>query len=413
VNLTRSTAAPEVARDLAVCVQYLHGPSAAADTQAAVGQAVGSACTVTHSARTQSQPAFTLADAGDWSFLFCEGCSTLQQGTLCLDGYRGGLLDSVVAPRNAYFDQVVQAVIDLAMAQGKLQRPNVVCAGHSMGGAVAELAAGRIKETNRQAAVAYCSFGAPKPAGWPALAAVNQCQAARWFNEDDPVPLCIPTVNDNLAMVVAFGVRENQRFTHFAQPFGGLSISSTARITNATYPEVAAVSTITNLASWLYSLDTTAGIAHSLPEYIARLTNFLRNNAAAGGRPQDTDKTDDSGGFTRGEITDAQRATIKKLKDREREQHEGPLLIPDEFEARVQKLGKIFQVVLNDAPISITARRRTAYSVARKYNAFLGAVLRQGLTDGKALTEALAAFVAKAAKEDGGFNPTLSQSLPE
>jgi len=86
VLLTRPPAAPEVARDLAVCINMLQASTAPADILAAVQTAVGSPARGVHSPRSASQPAFVLADAGNWSYAFIEGCQNVQQGVLAFDG---------------------------------------------------------------------------------------------------------------------------------------------------------------------------------------------------------------------------------------------------------------------------------------------------------------------------------------
>lgn len=411
--LTRPPAAPEVARDLAVCINMLQATTAGADILSAVQTAVGAAARGVHSPRSASQPAFCLADAGNWSFAFIEGCQNAQQGVMAFEGYRGGITDSWTVPRNAYYDQISDNVVAAALANNLLQQPNIVCAGHSMGGAVAEILAGRIHETNRIANVAYCSFGAPKPGSWPTLQAVNQCVAARWFTWDDPVPLLMPTANDNLSMLLAFSVRENQRFTNFAQPFGGLQIDTTGGIEPATYPSQASISTITNIAAWLYSLDTTSGQAHALQTYIARLTANVNDPILNPDRPRHTDRSDDSGGSTRRELTDTQRVALARLQDQERRQHAQPVFIPEEFQADTVRVGRVFQVVVGDTPVAVTSRERTARSMARKYNAVIRSILTQGVVDPRALPLALTSYIAAASVPESAITPKLQTELGE
>lgn len=409
--LIPNPAAPEVARDLAVVLSSLHGPTAATDIQGQVSAGIGSPATVYFSPRSNSQPAFALANAGSWSFLFCEGCSTLQQGLSCLSGYQGGLLDSWTVPRNDYFDQVKDNILAAARANGYLQGINVMCVGHSLGGAVAELVAGQIRDTNRQANVAYCTFGAPKPTSWPVLEPTNRCVAARWFGPDDPVPLLSPTSADNLTMLVAFSVRENQRFSNFAQPFGGLSIGADGSIVQGTYPETARVDSITNIAAWLYSLDTQAGIAHALPTYIARLTATVTATAAAAANPRPTDHTNDGGGSSHRDLTDAQRGAKKALQEQEANKNKVPLSIPQAFKVAVIKQGGIFQVIWQDSTVAVASRKRTAHSTARKLNSFLASCLRQGVVDKTGMEVAMQAFFRAAEDDTSGIAPQLTDTL--
>jgi len=411
MKLTRPPAAPEVARDLATVLAYLYGPTAATDIQAAVAAGIGSPAAVLLSPRSASQPAFALADAGDWSFLFCEGVSNILQGTLALGGYQGGITDSWTAPTNSYFTDVKNNIFAAAAANGLLARPNVTCVGHSLGGAVAALVAGQVRDTNRIANVSYCSYGAPKASCWAALQGVNRCDGARWFGPDDPVPLIMPTSADNLAMLMAFSVRENQRFSNFCQPFGGLSLGADGSINPATYPQSASVSTITNIAAWLYSLDTAAGVAHSLSTYAKRLTAAVDANAANADRPRHSDNTNDSGGSSARELTDAQRLAIKVLKEQEAGKHLGKLSIPQEFKAAVIKQGGVYQVAYNGSTISVASRKRTAHATARKLNSFLESCLMQGIVDKQGMQAALTTFFAAATDPGSGVAPQMSDQL--
>lgn len=409
--LTRPPSAPECARDLAVCVNSLQSPTALADILDAVQRGVGAPARGFHSPRSASQPAFALADAGNWSFLFAEGCQNALQGVMALDGYRGAITDSWTVPRNSYFDQIKDNILAAALANNFLQQPNIMCAGHSLGGAVATIVAGQLHEVMRTGNIGYCSFGAPKPGSWPTFASINRCLGTRWMAREDPVPLIMPTSSDNLAMLLAFSVRENQRFSNFAQPFGGLSLTSTGEVVDdGAYPNNASVDTVTNIAAWLYSLDTTAGQAHALQGYIGRLTA----NVNAGGnpdRPRNADRTDDSGGLTRRELTDSQRVALARLQDQEARQHAVPVVIPDEFEAEVIRNGRVFQVVVGDTPISLASRERTARSTARKYNALIRSILVQGVVDPRALTVAITSYIAAASSAESAVQPTISTGV--
>ncbi len=409
--LTKPPSAPECARDLAVCTSYLHGPTPLQDTLAAVQAAAGDPARGLHSPRSASQPAFVLADAGNWSYVFIEGTSSLTQGALCLTGYSGDPLSSLVAPRNGYFDEVASNVLAAAASGGLLSRPNIMCVGHSMGGAIAELIAGRVKDTVRIANVNYCSFGSPKPASWPALASVNQCVAARWFGADDPVPLLIPSSNDNVAMLLAFSVRENIRFTAFAQPYGGLELSAIGNVSPASVPSRASVDSITNIAAWLYSLDTEAGQAHALATYIARLTNNLVNNPDGADRPTEADRTNQAATATRRELTEANRVALARLQEQERLQHVPRVNIPDQYKAVVVRVGRVWNVTVNDQVVAMTVRERTARSAARKYNAWIDSVLTQGIVDPVSLSNAVRDYLKNAEDPGSEITPQLQTRL--
>ncbi len=412
MNLTSPPATPETARDLAVNIGTLAGPTPATDLQVAVTAGVGSTARVYFSPRSSSQPAFALADAGDWSFLFMEGASSLLQGTQTLAGYQGGVGDSWTAPTNDYFQQLRDNVLAAAAAQGFLGRPNVVCTGHSIGGAVACLVAGVVRDTQRQANIAYCTFGAPKPACWPALEATNRCVAARWFCNDDPVPLIIPTSADNLGMLVTFSVRENQRFSNFAQPFGGIQIGNDAQITPATYPETASVSAITAIGAWLFALDGQANTPHSLQTYISRLTGWVVAHPGMLGHPQNVNHTNDSGGETHRELTDSQRLALQALKQQEAAQHAERVNVPVSYKAQVVKLGKVWQVLYGENGLVTSSRKRSAFSFERKMNTFLQSVLKQGLVDPKAIGESVTAYLQAAKDPTSGIAPQLNDQLP-
>jgi pimeloyl-ACP methyl ester carboxylesterase len=342
-----------------------------------------------------------------------EGVSGLSQGLMCLDGYKGAPFASTSVPLNDYYEQLAGAVLDVAATQHFMGQVNRMCVGHSLGGAVAEIVAGRMHAVSRIANINYCSFGSPKPASWPALASVNQCVNARWFAAEDPVPLLIPSSNDNAAMLLAFGVRENIRFTNFAQPFGGLELSGIGNVSPASFPTQAAIGPITNIAAWLYSLDTTAGQAHSLQSYIDRLTNNVVNNPDAADRPTQADFTNQQEQITRRELTEQQRIALARLQEQERLQHVGPVNVPPDFKATVIRVGRVWNVVVRNQVVAMSVRERTARSSARKYNAWIESVLTQGIVDQVSLTAQVAEFFKRASDPTSAITPKLNDQLAD
>jgi hypothetical protein len=263
---------------------------------------------------------------------------------------------------------------------------------------------------SRIANINYCSFGSPKPASWPALASVNQCVNARWFAAEDPVPLLIPSSNDNAAMLLAFGIRENIRFTNFAQPFGGLELSGIGNVTRASFPTQAAIGPITNIAA---SLDTTAGQAHSLQSYIDRLTNNVVNNPDAADRPTQADFTNMQEQITRRELSEQQRIALARLQEQERLQHVGPVNVPTDFRATVIRVGRVWNVVVRQQVVAMSVRERTARSSARKYNAWIESVLTQGIVDQVSLTAQVAEFFKRASDPTSAITPKLNDQLAD
>lgn len=409
--LTKPPSTPECARDLAVCTQYLHGPTPLQDVLAAVQAAAGNPARGLFSPRSASQPAFVLADAGSWSYLFMEGCSSLTMGTLVLDGYKGSVLDSTTVPTSSYYRDVTDNVLAAALANNLLGQINVMCVGHSLGGAVASIVAGRIHETSRTAHVNYCTFGAPKPSNWSSLAPVNQCVGARWFAAEDPVPLLMPSSADNLAMLLAFPIYANMRFSNFSQPFGGLELSSIGNITGASFPSLASIDTITNIAAWLYSLDTQAGQAHALQGYISRLTAKITNHPDQADTNLPTDHTILDPETTRRELTGNQRVALARLQEQEARQHARPVVIPDQFRAQVVRVGRVWNVVVGGNVVAMSARERTARSAARRYNAWVDSLLTQGIVDPVSFNAAVQAYFQAAADPASEISPKLQEKL--
>lgn len=410
--LDQSPANPATALELAELMILLSQSNAQTALDTALATALGGPVQSWHAPFTATTPGFYCATDGARNIILIEGCSTLLHGSLTLDGYSGGLLDSLANPRNIYFEDLADLILGAANGKGLTPGNLWVIAGHSLGGAVAQIIAGRVKATSRLAGVNVCTFGAPKPTAHAFCAEINSCDTARWMNDNDPVPLIPPSSLDSLAVLLVFSVRENQRFQNFDQPHGGIQLFAGGTTEARKYPDTAAINTVTNLAAWLASIDQARNTAHDMPAYVSRLAFIVNQAPPSGPPPAPTDESGADDAASRRSLTDSQKRVLQRLVANEAARHAGPRSIPLEVKAQSLKVGNVWQVQLAGEMIAVTSRRRTAASIVRKFNAMLGAVLQQGLVSKEGVKAGVDKFLDMASTPGSGVRPQLPTELP-
>ncbi len=407
-NPASATTAVEYAR-LLTLVESIGG----ADPLSARLQALlGPGTITTNHPATNITPAWFGAQGGGWSVVLIGGCSSLQHGLSTIAGYSGGLLDSILVPSNSYFTQLRDQILADLGAAGCWSGSIKLCAGHSLGGAVAALIGGAAKQAAPGSQVGVCTFGAPKTAdkivnGW-----IDMCSPARWMCDDDPVPILIPTAADTLAMLAAFSIRENSRFQNFVHSRGGLSIDAPGNVTPAVLPPVASLTTVSSLAAWLASIDQDTHNTHQIEEYAGRLQ--LRINNAHGDAPPliHGGSAEEPGTANNSRLNAAQRHAHDALVGAEADNRRVPLIIPEQLRFTVGRNGGIWQVSQGETLVSVSSRERTARSLCRKLNSALEAILLQGFTDVDGAKHALVNFLDQARKAGSGVSPQLEEEFP-
>lgn len=367
--------------------------------------------TTSHPA-TNITPAWFAAQGGGWSVILIAGCSSLQHGLSTIAGYSGGLLDSVIVPSNSYFTQLRDQILADAGAAGCWSGSIKLCAGHSLGGAVAALIGAAAKQAAPGSQVGVCTFGAPKTADKHVNAWVDMCSPARWMCDDDPVPILIPTAADTLAMLAAFSIRENSRFQNFVHSRGGLSIDAAGNVEPAILPPTASLTTVSSLAAWLASIDQDTHNTHQIEEYVGRLQLRINNSAGSGPPLVHGGQAEEPGTASNSRLNAAQRHAHDALVGAEADNRRVPLTIPAALRFSVSRNGGIWQVSQGETLVSVSSRERTARSLARKLNSAIEGILLQGFTDVDGAKKALERFLDQARTAGSGISPQLEEEFP-
>lgn len=403
---------PSAAADWAAVLALLASPTPKASIDDALHQAAGAATTSKLVLGTSTYPSYYLCIVGDTAVFLVNGCESTGHGISCLTGYTGGINTAEREPTNPYYEAFATAILSDFLNWAGHSFEKYIFAGYSMGGAVAQIMACRAKATSRLAQVTCISFGAPKASNFDALMPLQRCTAARWFSDADAVPLIPPTTRDSISVALLFPFWAVRRFGLFALGAGGLQCTDTGDVREWNWPEQASLSTVSSLGAWLTTADTEGNGPHSLATYASSLRLAARLLGAAGShaiKPAGPVEPDED---SRKTATGASRMAEQMLAEQERQQHAVSIRIPARYRARVVMEEGIATVYIGDTLLSIHRRRRSAASIARKYNAMTESALRAGVFSKDGFIQSVTDYLNAAEDGEEGIQPALPTTVP-
>lgn len=339
------------------------------------------------------------------------GCSQLAHSQDYMAGCAGNIIDSRTQPVNATLARQAGETLSVLEASGFTRAKRTIFAGHSLGGAIAEVMIGDRITDGLRAVSQVCTFGAPKPGNSTLARLVDTVERARWMSSDDPVPILPPTVDDTPFVLLAYALWSVIRFGNFVHPSGGISINPQGQINQAVLPPDALLNVSGSLAGWLLAIDGSSSSGHHITSYMGRLSLWLAAHPTPVAVPQGGPREQPNAtGNSR--IVNAERVrvtnAIRESADSRPSEH---VQIPDTRLVRVRREGALYLVVWNENVIATASRRRTAQGLARRLNDTLRSLQHQPLINLPELRAQLTAYLDAAASPSGGFSPVLATSL--
>lgn len=361
--------------------------------------------------KTSDYPQYYYAIHGTQGVLLLGGTETATQASNLMDGYTGGPGDSVSNPVNNYLLTAALRVIDSITASGLGWPTQLLVAGHSLGGAIAENLVLRLLQNHRVPDVKLITFGAPKSGNQYDATSVGVCNPARWMTAEDPVPLVPPTFADTPLAALTTTLNGLRRYNNFVHPAGGTQITAAAAITAAVLPSDAVLTVTASLTAWLLSLTQGATSVHSPEAYRLRFDAWLLAHPSTPHQHFQGAKAEKPTPENARAMTISENVVLGQLATAGERQNAGPVIIPESERFVASKLGRIWIVSFGQTVVSVHNVKKSARSFARHGNAFLRVLPRAPLVDVSGLEGALASFLENGTVAGSGFSPIINTSL--
>jgi pimeloyl-ACP methyl ester carboxylesterase len=363
-----------------------------------------------------SNPGYAILQTDVSTYIFINGVQNIEQA----NGYINGFLTSGTtyhtAGGNGYALRTAQQIAsDLGLA-GATQRRRIDVIGHSFGGVVGALLLAMNNDVVTPQAMFLTTFGAPKPGTTEFCAGLPVGSINRIFTISDSVPL-IPPYGPPTGRPTFGTLADMYRaFDSLGQTAGGIVCGNFGLLAPSDYPEAEAMAPTVNIALWLYNAARGNENPHSLSTYARYLGQMNAAYVQPVSAPAVT-TTMVSGSvtlpaapppITSAQVTRVNRDAAQNLSPQAAAIAGQAIDVPDVRLARVQRIGRIYNVLLGQVVIASTVNRRQAHGVARKLNAHLRSLQSTAAVDTLSLTLAYQDYVAAASIPGGDFAPPIN-----
>jgi hypothetical protein len=152
---------------------------------------------------------------------------------------------------------------------------DLVVAGHSYGGALAQIVAARLRAQVPNSKVQCLSLGAPRIADGSLNDQLHDVSLARIFNEGDLIVRFPPHLDEAPIAMLALGLAVTLAFNVYVQPGGGLVLDSLGDLREQDVPVLNWPIQDANLLTWLAGANGYGSNEHSYKTYAKRLKVIL------------------------------------------------------------------------------------------------------------------------------------------
>jgi len=231
------------------------------------------------------------------------------------------------------------------------------------------------------------------------------------MNDNDPIPLVPPRLEDAPILIPLLGLVTALRWASYVHSHGGLSIDADGLPTDADVPALASMSPGTSLASWLFGQENDPLNPHALTSYQSRFQKVIN---APNRNPIPVDhggKTEPPANATRRVHNRSEAAVVNQIQQASERQNAVESSVAPSVLFKAVKLGKVWSVSFGDNVIVYAGNRKRAFHLARAGNDFLRSMPKQAFVDPKGIVDQMTAFFDAAIVPGGPVNPPISISL--
>lgn len=215
-------------------------------------------------------------DSGNYHVFLILGNPDFATGQLIVDGYNTSRAQRGDSGANPQFVSAAENLTILLQPGPFAQGDIVQIFGHSYGGAVAYALANIMVSHSPRLVPRITTYGAPRFADYSFNPFFAQMVAARFFNEDDPVPFLPPHNNEDGVLNSVFPIGITSLYQSFCHWGEGSLIGNNAVIAAADNPPIGTFPASLNLVGWATQWMTAPSLGHRLSQYFQRLQALSR-----------------------------------------------------------------------------------------------------------------------------------------
>jgi hypothetical protein len=365
-------------------------------------------------AASNDLPDLLLAYGPTFAACFIGGAENLSLAGNFWHGYFNDLsgLTGTVS-ENRFTVSTAQYVANVLAAGGLLPGAQAVYVGHSFGGTVAQQLALWRQQTGGTARGYHCSFGSPKWAKADTSTAVGAVPGARWFNDDDPIPLFPFTVRDSLTTVLLIPPIMQNQLSTFVQPRGGVQLLANGNHAPETLPTNANVGNILTYPGYLLGITEQPLGPHAISEYVSRLQTAVEHTRQPLNSVRLSVQEERPQHSSRLFVNREEERVATALSVATETQHQATLDVPRVQLFTYSRQGRVFVIAFGNVPVGLTSQRREARILTRKFNSALRHMQTLGYVSPDNFLKQMEGYITAASTPGGGFTPVMNTTLPQ
>lgn len=295
---------------------------------------------------------------------------------------------------------------NLSLAGGATKLRTII-AGHSLGGAIGEVLAGRLNAIGMSGNLSLITFGSPRPGPVEFSRTLNGIDVCRWMTTLDVVPQIPPRQNQCPIFFMLLSQPGRLNANRYVQVRGGVVISDSGEVRNADVTDSVSPDLQYNLGAWLLALVRNASSPHNMSSYqsalLARRSETIGTVLVSSGTHGPGVPVADPPNIVRRQVAQ----TSSNLNSNVREGNQTATVIPKAKAFQYSKLGPSWCVFFNGEMVAIGPTRKKAGGLANRGNQFLRRLQTMGLNDPDALSGALLTYMRDASADGEGFSPVM------
>jgi hypothetical protein len=367
--------------------------------------------TVFNQASTPNRLGWAIGGDQTRKIIYIDGCEFPSHASNLVNGYDTPAGVGGLSGFNTWLRDNAEGILLHTEGPTVFQPEYLDVVGYSAGGAVGHHIVRILKQRNSLKKLRIITFGAPRAMNATDLATQANVPTTRWMNDNDPIPLVPPRLEDAPILIPLLGLVTALRWASYVHSHGGLSIDADGLPTDADVPALASMSPGTSLASWLFGQENDPLNPHALTSYQSRFQKVIN---APNRNPIPVDHgggTEPPANATRRVHNRSEAAVVNQIQQASERQNAVESSVAPSVLFKAVKLGKVWSVSFGDNVIVYAGNRKRAFHLARAGNDFLRSMPKQAFVDPKGIVDQMTAFFDAAIVPGGPVNPPISISL--
>jgi len=398
---------PSLGRRLATYLRLLNQPDAAEALKIEMTIDKPALSQVRVFPATADLPAIFAARWADLCIIGIQGVQSSGQGTAFLNGIsQSSGIDSYFGANAYSLQTATSATAAMGFVVG-FSAPQIIVTGHSQGGSAAIAMLAGLRRAGSPGARRAITFGSPRPGPAALGVYVQDMDIVRWMTAGDPVPGIAPRLSESSAAHALLTNDRSLAWNAQQQTHGGLRVDAAGSVELAGTADVSSVSTQTDIAAWLWSIQQDAVSAHSIQTYINYLAGAA--NQAFSFQPGSGlhRSLDPAPRITQRDINEARGEVNRDYAAATGNMAKRIFKMPPVEMMKHEAIGGIWVVTWQGRVFAIGPQRARARDMARSGNTWLRRMQRFGLVSLESLKLSVGDYLSRASSDGNGFDPVM------